>query len=56
MYVLFYMLDEVLYCLQSISFIHITMNDLYNHYLSFTMIVKIDIIFMLCEFFIERFR
>lgn len=30
MYVLFYILYEVLYCLQSISFIHITMNDLYN--------------------------
>jgi len=26
------MLDKVLYCLQSIHFIHITMNDLYNQY------------------------
>ena len=41
MYVLFYILYEVLYCLQSISFIHITMK------------MKTDIIFMLCEFFLR---
>ena len=28
----FYIFDEVLYCLQSIPFIHIKMNDLYNQY------------------------
>ena len=31
-YVLFYIFDEALYCLQSIPFIHIKMNDLYNQY------------------------